>query len=139
MKSISEEQARKELNKESEKVEEKDLNKVLNKRSKIEDKIRGNDTVDKYIGKVKTMFSLIMDYRNGSYRELPWKTITAVAGALLYVLNPLDLIPDFIPVLGMVDDASVLALCLKLVNDDLENYMRWKNLSSPEEHEENTA
>ena len=42
------------------------------------------------------MFSLIRDYWYGHYRAIPWKSIAAVAGALLYVLNPLDLIPDLI-------------------------------------------
>ena len=135
MDKISREQANRELRKEADKVEEKDLNKVLGKRKKIEKKVLSNETVDKYIGKVKTMFSLIKDYRNGSYRELPWKSIAAIAGALLYVLNPLDLIPDFIPVIGMLDDASVLAVCLKMVNDDLEKYTQWRVSSAPEEGE----
>ncbi|WP_424494821.1 YkvA family protein [Salinimicrobium sp. GXAS 041] len=133
MKNISQEQASKELHKEAENVEEKDLDRVLSKKEKIENKILNNETVEKYVEKGKMMFSLINDYRKGNYTEVPWKTIAAVAGALLYVLNPLDLIPDFIPVIGMLDDASVLAVCLKLVNDDLEKYTDWKLNSSSEE------
>ncbi|GHA28195.1 hypothetical protein GCM10007103_07200 [Salinimicrobium marinum] len=139
MDKINQEQAKKELRDEAEKVEEKDLDKVLTKREKIENKILSNETVDKYIGKVKTMFSLVKDYRNGSYRQIPWKSIAAITGALLYVLNPFDLIPDFIPVIGMLDDASVLALCLKMVNDDLENYLQWKSPSSELEMGEEPA
>ncbi len=133
MKNISREQASKELHKEAENVEEKDLDKVLSKKEKIENKILSNETVEKYVEKGKMMFSLINDYRKKRYTEVPWKTIAAVTGALLYVLNPLDLIPDFIPVIGMLDDASVLAVCLKLVNDDLEKYTDWKSTSSSEE------
>ena len=129
MKNISPEKAAKELEKEANNVEENDLDKVLSKKEKIENKILSNDTVEKYVDKAKMMFSLINDYRKGTYKEVPWKSIAAIAGALLYVLNPLDLIPDFIPVLGMVDDASVLAICLKMVNDDLEKYMNRKETS----------
>lgn len=139
MKNISEEKANKELEKEAKNVDEQDLDKVLSKRKKIENKIFENETVEKYVDKAKMMFSLINDYRKRNYREIPWKSIAAVTGALLYVLNPLDLIPDFIPVIGMVDDASVLAICLKMVSDDLEKYMQWKTLSSSSETEEEPA
>ncbi len=32
-----------------------------------------------------------------------------IVGALSYLIFPVDLIPDFIPVVGLVDDASVIA------------------------------
>lgn len=127
MSKISQEQAQKELRNEAEKVKKKDLEKVLSKREKIENKILNNDTIDKYVDKVRTMFSLVKDYRTGRYREVPWKSIAAVTGALLYVLNPFDLVPDFIPVIGLLDDASVLAVCLKMVNDDLDKYLQWRS------------
>lgn len=136
MNEISREQAEKELHSEAKKVDEKDLDKVLSKKDRIENKILNNDTIDKYIGKVKTMISLVKDYRQGSYRELPWKSIAAITGALLYVLNPFDLVPDFLPVIGLLDDASVLAVCLKMVNDDLEKYTQWKSFSGTESSEE---
>ncbi len=127
---INPEQAEKELSDKAKKVKENDLQKLLNKRSSIENKLRSNETIGMYIDKVKTMFSLIRDYRNGTYTEIPWKSIAAIAGALLYVLTPLDLIPDFIPVVGLLDDAGVIAACLKLVSDDLDDYAAWKETKS---------
>lgn len=127
---INPEQAEKELSDKAKKVKENDLQKLLNKRSSIENKLRSNETIGMYIDKVKTMFSLIRDYRNGTYTEIPWKSIAAIAGALLYVLTPLDLIPDFIPVVGLLDDAGVIAACLKLVSGDLDDYAAWKETKS---------
>ena len=120
------EKANRALNEQAEKVEKKDLEKVLQKEHKIEDKFRHNDSMRGYLDKAKSMFSLIRDYWNGNYRQVPWKTIAAVTGALLYVLMPLDLIPDFIPVAGFLDDAGVIAACLALVSDDLVDYEKWK-------------
>ena len=54
------------------------------------------------------------------------KTIASVAGALIYVMNPLDVIPDLIFGFGLVDDAGVVALCLKLVESDIHRYAAWK-------------
>lgn len=126
MKEITPEEANKALKEQAENVERKDLEKVLAKEQKIEDRFRNNSSLTGYFAKSKSMFSLIKDYWNGNYRQVPWKTIAAVTGALLYVLMPLDLIPDFIPVAGYLDDAGVIAACLTLVNDDLVTYEKWK-------------
>lgn len=128
MKDISPVQATEEMTRKAEKLKEKDLKKVLHKQEKIENKIRNNDSISGYLQKVRSMFSLIKDYWSGNYKEVPWKTIAAVGGALLYVWMPLDLIPDFIPVAGLLDDAGVIAACLTLVSDDLVRYEKWKIL-----------
>lgn len=140
MNEIPEEQAKKQLKKEAKKVKKKeDLRDLLSKQKKIENKIRKNESVNEYVDKVRVMFGLIRDYTKGSYRQVPWKTIAAVAGGLLYAFNPFDLIPDFIPMVGMVDDAAVIAACLRLVNDDLEDYLSWKLSSSEPETETDLA
>ena len=126
MKGIKPEKAYQELKSRAKEFKEKDLNRILEKRKRIEKKMMDNETFGPYLVKAKSMFSLIRDYRSGEYRQVPWKTIAAVGGALLYVLTPIDLIPDFIPVIGLLDDAGVLAACLKLVGDDLEAYEEWR-------------
>ena len=126
MAKVAKKQAEEELKKGAKNVTEEDLKKVINKRDEIEEKFRGNGPLGRFISDLKLMFSVIQDYISGKYREIPWWSIAAIVAALLYVLNPIDLIPDFIPVFGYIDDALVVAACLAMVEQDLQNYKDWK-------------
>ncbi|MBU2954964.1 YkvA family protein [Marinobacter sp. F3R08] len=117
--------ARKQLDAEAGKVNPADLEKLLERQRKIEDKVKGSGKLARFSTDIKLMFSMIRDYWNGNYRNVPWKSIAAIAGALLYVLNPIDVIPDLILGFGFLDDAGVVAMCLKLVESDLLRYAAW--------------
>src|SRR5574344_1505920 len=58
----------------------------------------------------KLLWNLLVDYHRGVYRDVPWKFIAAAGFAVLYLVNPLDVIPDVLPVVGYLDDASIFAL-----------------------------
>ena len=75
---------------------------------------------------IQLLISVIRDYSTGEYREIPFGSIAAIAAAILYFVSPVDAIPDFIPVIGYLDDAAVIAFCLRLVHEDLEIYKAWK-------------
>lgn len=83
----------------------------------------------KFFEDVKIMVSMIKDYSSGKYKTVPWWAIAAVVFALLYVLSPVDLIPDFIPIIGQIDDALVVAGCLALIHEELARYRAWKETS----------
>jgi len=87
---FSQRNAQKQLNSEAEKVNRADLETLLERQRAIEDKVKGSGKLNRFSADIKLMFSMIRDYWNGSYRDVPWKSIAAVAGALLYVMNPLD-------------------------------------------------
>ncbi|WP_144778557.1 YkvA family protein [Marinobacter maritimus] len=125
---FSQKNARKQLNAEAEKVNRADLETLLERQKSIEEKVKGSGKLERFSADIKLMFSMIRDYWNGSYRNVPWKSIAAMAGALLYVMNPLDFIPDLIIGIGFVDDVGVVALCLKLVESDLHTYAAWKEI-----------
>ena len=76
---------------------------------------------------IKLMTSMIKDYYNGTYRQVPWSTIAATAAAILYFVNPLDIIPDFIPIIGYIDDLAVFAVALKFIGKDLDKYNVWRD------------
>lgn len=128
---FSEKTAAKELNEQRDKVHQGDLKTLLDRQKAIEEKVRGSGRLKRFSTDIKLMFSLIRDYWYGHYRAIPWKSIAAIAGALIYVMNPLDLIPDLIFGFGLIDDAGVVALCLRLVESDLHRYAAWKELRAP--------
>lgn len=104
---------------------DEDAQKVMDNQEKIE-KIASNDTLHKYLNDIKLYFQMLGDIFTGKYKKVSFGTIAAIVGTLLYVLSPVDLIPDFIPVIGYLDDAAVLAVCLNFTRFDVEEYTKDK-------------
>jgi uncharacterized membrane protein YkvA (DUF1232 family) len=126
MAKLTEKQAEEKVRRGAATVTEDQLDEVLRKQREIEEKFKGKGPLGKFFAEVKLLFSLINDYAKGNYREIPWWSIAAVVAALLYVLSPIDAIPDFIPGIGYIDDALVVGACLALIDTDLQNYKAWK-------------
>lgn len=79
------------------------------------------------IDDVITMVELADAYVNKEYSDIPYGTIISVVAALIYILSPIDLIPDIIPIVGYVDDVAVIMLVLHLgVDKDLDKFRKWK-------------
>lgn len=100
---------------------------ILGKEDKINDQLEKGRGLERYTNDLLLLMSLVKDYYQGNYRNIPYKTISAAVVGLLYVINPIDLIPDFIPFVGQIDDALVLKFCLKLMEKDLLKYKTWKD------------
>lgn len=99
---------------------------ILSKEDKLNEQLKADKGLERYTKDLLLLMSLVKDYYQGNYRSIPYKTISAAAVGLLYVLNPIDIIPDFIPFIGHIDDALVLGFCLKLIENDLKKYQSWK-------------
>lgn len=123
---INEAQAEEALGKYADNVGEDDVKGIADKEDDIKKLFRRVKVLAKYFNDLCEIFELLRDRVKGVYTETPWTTITALIGALLYVLSPLDLIFDFIPVIGFLDDAVVFGLAVKLAQSDLEKYRAWK-------------
>lgn len=107
----------------------------------LNDKTRAGKTIKDALGKAVTnkgdlegvwaklvlLFAVSKDYVNGSYTEIPKRSIVAILGGLVYFLSPVDVIPDFVPALGFIDDIYILNLVYRQVLKDLEKYKAWKD------------
>ena len=62
----------------------------------------------------------------GAYKGVPWKSVVSGVGAILYFLNPLDVIPDFIAGVGFIDDLSVFGFVLTMIRVDLDAFRLWE-------------
>ena len=78
------------------------------------------------LAEIPVLISLVKAYLEKRYSKVPIGTVIAIVGALIYFLSPIDLVPDLLPAIGLVDDAAVIALALKLVHDDVKEYKSWK-------------
>jgi len=74
----------------------------------------------------QAMLRLIRAYSNGVYRDVPDSTLVVIIAAIIYVVNPLDVIPDALPALGFLDDATVLALAVRRSRPALDDFMTWE-------------
>lgn len=88
------------------------------------------------LGKLKDdlrlLQALCLAYWRGEYRAIRPKSMISIVAGLMYFLSPLDAIPDFIPVFGMIDDIAVLAWIMKTLDDELSAFRAWRNRQLPE-------
>jgi len=65
-------------------------------------------------------------YATGKYRSVPWQTVMTMLAAIIYFLNPLDLIPDFIPLMGLTDDFGVLLWVYNSISGEIDKFLTWE-------------
>ena len=73
-----------------------------------------------------TFGRLAKAYALGHYRAVPWKTMLILLAAVIYFINPLDLIPDLIPVAGFTDDFAVLVWVYSTVEEEIDKFVAWE-------------
>ncbi|MBC8329037.1 MAG: DUF1232 domain-containing protein [Planctomycetes bacterium] len=114
-------------------VENADAEYVMEKTPGILDKLDRSalEWIRLLAQRARLLYWLIVDWWNGDYRP-SWRVVATAVAALLYLISPFDLIPDFIPIIGWLDDAAVLAIAFSLLNEELMRYAR-KMKIDPEE------
>jgi len=75
---------------------------------------------------LQTLFSLLKDWINGEYRGIPFKALLLILAGIVYFVTPIDIIPEFIVGLGLLDDAVILSWIISRMGRELNDYLAWK-------------
>lgn len=108
------------------------LGQLLNK---VKEKMKSLPMVGTVLSNVPTMFRLVSSYYKGEYTSISRGNLIFIISALSYLISPFDLIPDLVPVVGLLDDMAVISLCVKRTRSALEEYLKWRetrNIAEPE-------
>lgn len=93
-------------------------------RAKIDDLREGaSDDTWKYLQAIQRLISA---WAAGEYREIPVGSLVMIVGAVIYFVSPIDILPDFLPLVGLKDDAAVIAVVLAFVRSDLDRFLEWE-------------
>ncbi len=71
-------------------------------------------------------FKLLYDMVTDGDFKIDTSTYIAIAGALAYVIFPIDIIPDFIPGVGFIDDVFVVGFVMKNISEEIERYRTYR-------------
>lgn len=109
-----------------------DVDKLERFLQRLEKKLKVIPIAGEKLSDVPILVSLIKSYVQKEYPDVPIGTIIAILSALIYFVSPIDVVPDSIPILGYFDDAAVVAACWKLVETDVEEYLKWRKENNKE-------
>lgn len=78
-----------------------------------------------FLQKIPAIYRMLKSWNKGAYK-MKFTDILLPAIALIYVLSPIDLIPDFIPVIGALDDLALLAFAIPLLIKEVDKFLLWE-------------
>jgi len=73
-----------------------------------------------------TMLRLLDAYQRGQYTGVPARALLSIVAAVAYLVDPVDFIPDEIPHIGFLDDATVLEFAMNKTRPILDEFMAWE-------------
>lgn len=82
-------------------------------------------TLAKARSELGLLFEMLGEYGRRRYTEGDWKAIVLAVAAIIYFLNPFDMIPDFL-VGGLFDDGVVISWVVMMISDELKKFAEWK-------------
>ncbi|HLT24886.1 MAG TPA: YkvA family protein [Ignavibacteria bacterium] len=131
---VSEEEIIERIEKEGDEATPKTIDNVILHEDDIEKKSKrlNKDKFGKLYKQVRLALQMIRDFKAKRYTMVPWRTMALISVGILYFLNPMDIMPDIIPILGLTDDAIALAAIFKSIQSDLKLYCEWRGLDLDE-------
>ena len=78
------------------------------------------------LGHFRAFFRMCRAWKKKEYRVFPWRLALSLALALAYLLDPFDIIPDYIPFIGMIDDAAMFGLVVGAAKKEVDRFINWE-------------
>lgn len=104
----------------------KDTDKIDALLLKLELKLRTIPRIGNKLGDVVVLASMIKAYIHKEYTDIPRGTLIALVAAVLYVVSSIDFMPDFLPGLGLLDDAAIVAFTVENALKDIDAFKQWQ-------------
>lgn len=101
------------------------LNELLDKASNKANGKKGR--LDAVWTQLMACFRLIRAYAKGNYRDIPWSSLVMLVASVIYFVMPVDLIPDFIVGLGLLDDAALLSWTVNALRLEIDAFLEWES------------
>ena len=101
----------------------------------LEQKLGEVPAVGETLSDLPAMISMVKGYITKEYTQVSPKVIATIVAAFLYMIKKKDIIPDNIPVVGLVDDLAVLGLALKLSEPELNAFKAFRDGKRKQEGE----
>jgi len=103
------------------------LKKLLSEAAKKMQILKGNSPAALALKeKISAAQRMVQAYIRGDYRVIPWKSLLLLVSGIIYFVMPLDLVPDFIPLMGFLDDLSIMLWIFQAVKTDIEDFEEWE-------------
>ncbi|CAC9932377.1 hypothetical protein PEPNEM18_01215 [Aedoeadaptatus nemausensis] len=88
--------------------------------------IRGKKKFSEVQSEAVLLINMVKDTVKGRYKGLGKKNVIMIVAGLLYLVNPMDIVPDFIFGIGFADDLGVLVYVISRLSEEIARYRQWK-------------
>ncbi|WP_394993980.1 YkvA family protein [Emticicia sp.] len=76
--------------------------------------------------KITLLGSLLKAYATGEYRQIELPSLLKIIAGFIYFISPIDLIPDFLPFIGLTDDVALLMFIINSIDGEITKFEQWK-------------
>ena len=88
-----------------------------------------DDAVRRVRTDLTALLRLLKAWALRQYQRVPWSSLLLVAGAVVYFVMPVDMIPDVLPGIGFIDDVAVVSAVVQALRDELDRFRAWEKTS----------
>ncbi len=92
---------------------------------------RAADMKDPHLALLRTQLEFALDFLRdhleGACPQIPYSTVSLLTAGVCYFADEVDVIPDFLPGVGRLDDAVVMAMAFEMAKEGLRRYCTWKS------------